>query len=282
MSTRPVASRIPSSPGPHAHPFSTDSPRALRAVLPLASMGGMQIDFARVLRAAALDALAVLLPVECAGCGRTDRGVCARCRSALRGAPVLRSVGEPPLRVWAAGDYEEVPRRVILALKECGRTDVAGALAPALASAVNAALGASDAPQSVLLCVVPSSRAGRRRRGYDPVRLVGARAGVRLHRGLRRVGAGVAQKRLGLRERAGNAAGSFVATAAVSGRRVLVVDDVVTTGATLLEARRALEAGGAEVVGAAVLASTPRRRSILRSPLADAPEAPSDTAHGGG
>ncbi|RSN55575.1 phosphoribosyltransferase family protein, partial [Actinomadura sp. WAC 06369] len=61
--------------------------------------------------------------------------------------------------------------------------------------------------------------------------------------------------------RAANLRGAIEVRAPVAGRRVVLVDDVVTTGASLSEAARALRAAGAEVVGAATVAMTPRRRA---------------------
>ncbi|WP_454261450.1 phosphoribosyltransferase family protein [Pseudoxanthomonas mexicana] len=65
------------------------------------------------------------------------------------------------------------------------------------------------------------------------------------------------QRLLGRTERAANVSGSMRARGA-AGAAVIVVDDVVTTGATLVEAARALRAGGARVLGAATVASTTR------------------------
>jgi len=217
------------------------------------------VSLSALLREAALDALAVLWPVECAGCGEPDRAVCPACRAALAPVVVERRAGD--LAVWSAGAYAGVGRRVILALKEQGRTDAAAALAPALASAVAAArraaaLSAIDA----VIVPMPSSRAALGRRGYDPLRLVLRRAGIRSQRLLlpaRRTGA---QKRLGVADRAENVRGAFVAVRPLGGSRVLLVDDVMTTGATLVEAARAVRAAGGEVVGAATLAFTEKGR----------------------
>jgi predicted amidophosphoribosyltransferase len=66
------------------------------------------------------------------------------------------------------------------------------------------------------------------------------------------------QRGLGRAERLENLRGGMLARRA-EGIRVVIVDDVVTTGATLLEAARALRAAGAVVVGAATIAATPLR-----------------------
>jgi predicted amidophosphoribosyltransferase len=71
------------------------------------------------------------------------------------------------------------------------------------------------------------------------------------------------QKTLAVDERATNLSGSLIARAEVAGRRFLLVDDVVTTGATLAEAARALQKSGAIVIGAATLAVTLRRLDVF-------------------
>jgi predicted amidophosphoribosyltransferase len=145
---------------------------------------------------------------------------------------------------------------VILGLKESGRTDAAHALAPALCAAIAEAL--AERQQVPELVLVPSGRAAYRRRGYHPLGLVMTRASVRHSRLLRFARRTRRQKALGIDERARNVHGAFTARGDLSGRQVLIVDDVLTSGATLLEAARALRAGGAHVVGAATLAFTPR------------------------
>jgi predicted amidophosphoribosyltransferase len=117
---------------------------------------------------------------------------------------------------------------------------------------------------------VPSTRAAVRRRGHDPtLRITAAAVAALRARGVpvRRVPALAHARRvadqagLPMAGRAANLAGALhvARPGAVAGRRVVLVDDVITTGSTLAEAARALCAAGAEVPAAAVIAATPRR-----------------------
>lgn len=220
--------------------------------------GPLQIDAHHVdtLREAALDALALLLPVECAGCGLPDRAVCAACRAALRPEPSVRRLpdGTP---VFSGLDYDGVVRAVILAFKERGRAELARVLAPALATAVTEAGSVLDLAGAEVVAV-PGSRRARRRRGFDPVAALISRAGLDRARVFAPVRQHLSQKTLSLEERARNLDGVFEASAPVEGRRFFLVDDVVTTGATLAAAAAALRSAGGEVVATAVVASTPK------------------------
>lgn len=197
-------------------------------------------------------ALSLLLPVWCAGCDRADTALCPPCRALLTPAPRRRAL-ETDLAVTAALTFEGVPARIVRAFKEDGRTTLARPLGAALAAAL-----ADVAPGGAVVVPVPASRAALRRRGYAAVDLLVRRAGVRSRRLLVPGRAAGDQRGLGRDDRARNVAGTLRARPA-AGLRVVVVDDVVTTGATLREAARVLRAAGAEVVGAAALASTPRR-----------------------
>lgn len=211
----------------------------------------------RIVRGALADALALVLPITCAGCDAPDVALCEDCLSVL--APrVLMRPGEPP--VWSGLRFDGVPARVVRALKEEGRTTLARNLAPALAAAVTAAAASvpDDQRTGIVLVPVPTSRAAYRRRGYRVVELIARRAGLRVARVLRSVRATADQRTLGSAERRANVSGALRARG-VAGLRVIVLDDVVTTGATLAEAARALRAAGAEVVGAATVAATARR-----------------------
>lgn len=209
-------------------------------------------------REAALDALAVLLPVTCVGCGRHDRAVCAGCRGAL--SPVARLVDRPELgAAWAALEYSGEVATAIGAFKDGGRTDAAAALARALGAAIEAAL-AGWPSGSVEVCTVPSTPAAMRLRGYAPVEMLLARRGIRSSRVLALARARTDQAGLDADARRANAEGALRTRQPLSGRRFLLVDDVLTTGSTLVEARRALVAAGGSVAAIAVLAETPLRR----------------------
>jgi ComF family protein len=199
---------------------------------------------------ALLDALAVLSPVDCAGCGSADRSLCVHCRAELEPAVTPRTLSDGST-VFTALRYEGVVRRTLLALKESGRTDVVRPLS----APFGAALARVAQPGAEFLAV-PTSRAAWRRRGYDPVALLCKRAGFEHAKILRSSRATLSQKSLGSEDRAVNLHESMHSRASLSGRRFILVDDVVTTGATLAEAARAVREAGGQVVGQAALSFT--------------------------
>jgi predicted amidophosphoribosyltransferase len=167
------------------------------------------------------------------------------------------------LPLWFAVSYAGVPKQVLHALKENGRVDAAKPLGRLLGLAVSQAAQAIEAqvPAGARLEIlaVPSSRAAFRLRGYNPVESLLRWAGPQPGRatGLRYLRTPRDQAALGADDRWSNLTGSVEAVEGrLDGRHLLLVDDVVTTGATLLECRRAAEAGGAVVWGAAALAHT--------------------------
>jgi predicted amidophosphoribosyltransferase len=209
-------------------------------------------------RAALADLLAFVLPVDCAGCDRPDVELCAACAASLQPDPLETRVDG--LAVRSGLVFDAVAARVIRAVKEDGRTGLVRALAPAL---VGAAAGFDTA--GAVVVPVPTSSAAYRRRGYRVAELLAVRAGWEPVRVLRVTRATADQRALGREERARNIAHSM-RSRAVPGVRALLVDDVLTTGATLAEAGRALRAAGAQVIGAVTVAATPRRLPAAAPP----------------
>ncbi|MFJ6656219.1 ComF family protein [Streptomyces sp. NPDC091377] len=207
----------------------------------------------------------LVLPAECGGCGAARTVLCARCRAALTGAgpgrvrPVPEPDGLPP--VCAAGPYEDAVRAALLAHKERGVLALAGPLGAALAGAVRAGPAGCGAPGSaVLLVPVPSARGAVRARGHDPARRIALAAAGELRRTgvAARVLAVLRQRRpvadqagLGSAQRLENLAGALAVARGAEGLlgegRVVLVDDVMTTGASLAEAARAVREAVREI-----------------------------------
>lgn len=195
----------------------------------------------------------------CAGCDLLGTLLCDECERALIAAPIHR---ETPggLPITAALVYDGVAARCIRRLKEEGETLLARPLGAALGSALNAALtpGFADEARSPLIVPVPTSRTAFRRRGYRVPELLIRRAGLRPSRLLVSARSTADQRGLGVVERERNVSGSMRVRHARDADGVIVIDDVVTTGATLDEAAHALTTAGFWVLGAATLAATPR------------------------
>ncbi|MEU1617821.1 ComF family protein [Streptomyces sp. NPDC005722] len=208
------------------------------------------------------------------------------------GAREVRPEAPPPglPAVWASTVYADQPRAVLLAHKERGALGLARPLGEALAGAVYAAVrggGGGGAPETrhrqdtlpvpppfppalalppVLLVPVPSSRRAVAARGHDATRRLALAAAADLRRdGLSvRVAAVLRQRRavadqsgLGARARPANLAGALTAVRG-AGRLlrtapVVLVDDLMTTGASLAAAARAVEDAGGQVMAAAVV-----------------------------
>ena len=225
----------------------------------------------------------LVLGSDCAACGEPGRALCPICRSALpRGGtevcPEPCPEGLVPVR--AAGEYADALRALVLAHKEHRRFALAAPLGDLVAESVLTLLRdlAHDPGRTVLLVPVPSRRSVVAARGHDPLLRIGRRAaGVLRGRGrqarllplLRQVSRPLDQAGLTADQRRVNVAGRFGARPrAVPSGDLVLVDDVMTTGATLREAQRALEESGHPVLGAATVAAT-RRRAVGGSANSD-------------
>ena len=201
-----------------------------------------------------LSALAdLVLPRTCAGCGAVETVLCAECGAA---APArIDDVWGVPVVV--AGDYVDGLRTALLDYKERRRQLLAGPLAGMLLAAVRCI----DAPVPAAVVPVPSSPDRVRARGGDHVLRLCRRmrlAGGPPVRPVLRLTRMVADSTgLGRRDRALNLSEAMAARPGPGRGPVVVVDDIVTTGATLGEAVRALLAAGWAVSGCAAIAATP-------------------------
>lgn len=235
--------------------------------------------------AAVLD---LVLPDRCATCPAARGPLCPRCRQEVdasrwsAGPTRVRPSPCPPgfPQTWAAARLEGSLRRALTAYKDQERRDLAGPLAALLADTVLAVSGSLPGPREVLarggvvlLVPVPSSASSRRRRGDRPLDSLVAQLPARLPRGMvplpaldqrRRV---ADQAGLDAKGRSANLRDAFTLdprlVADVRGRHCVVVDDIVTTGATLVEASRVLRAAGAADVVAAVVAATQREGGLV-------------------
>lgn len=220
----------------------------------------------------------LVLGGRCVGCGHGGRPLCPPCEAALPDTAVPRwpSPTPPGLATpWACADYDGTVRAMVLAHKERRVFALRRPLGALLAAAV--AAGVPDRRFPVLLVPVPSRPGSARARGHDPAWSITSAAASHLRREgyaatavrLLATRGGVAdQAGLGAEARAANLAGSQCCPSAGvrrwAGRRVRVVvcDDVLTTGSTAREAQRALVAAGLAVDAVAVVAATVRRRQM--------------------
>jgi ComF family protein len=228
-------------------------------------MEGSLRALARVLGGGARGLIEAALPVACAACRErltvaADLPLCAACAAAAVEAgpafcfPCARARRDPAAcrrrdhaRLRAGFTWNEPLRALVHAFKFGGAVE----LAAPLVDAVLATEAFADVAPPGAIVPAPLHRVRRRERGYDQAealaRAFALRSGAPLVRALARTRATRQQARLGAAERATNLAGAFrvVAPAEIAGRRLALVDDVVTTGATVAAAAEALRAAGA-------------------------------------
>lgn len=216
----------------------------------------------------------LVLPRHCAGCGTPAVSLCAACVDAVTGTtfadgpqpvfPAPTPFGIGP--TWVAAAYLAPLSGLIRAYKDGARRDLRPVLALLLGQALARAAQAVSTRHTGIDVVLsmPSSAAAIRSRGDHPVRdlvrLAARDAGLPSAELLRVHGRVRDAAGLDAVARAGNLAGRMrVRAGPWRGASVILADDILTTGASMVEATRALSAAGIEVVGQAAIAATPRR-----------------------
>jgi ComF family protein len=246
----------------------------------LSNPGRRKLDsIGRRLHARGVAGLSRLLPQRCALCGAASGAavLCADCLAALPALPAAcPRCAQPSAAGAECGACLRVPPRVgatiaarayafpmdrlVQALKYEHRLEIALALGEALAEAVVRAGPCVLRAEAIV--PLPLSATRQRERGFNQAieigRVVARRTGVPLSGVLSRARGGPPQASLPWRERVRNVRGAFVCAERLDGRHVAILDDVMTTGATIDAAAEALLAAGAGRVDAWVVARTPR------------------------
>ncbi len=220
-------------------------------------------------------ALDFLLPPLCAGCGKFDtsgQGICEECQKRIDTfamptclmckSPIADGIsctvcGANGFPLYAYGDYQPPLRDIVIQIKFKGVTPP---VVPVVSRLIDQFGEKLQSQAATCLVPIPLHQQRRNRRGYNQAELIADALAPYLHVPVRtelimRTKKRKPQARLDFKHRADNIKGVFSVIDDASEReRVILVDDVATTGATVLEARRVLQAGGHHVVAAVTLA----------------------------
>lgn len=213
-----------------------------------------------------------LYPPKCAVCGLVGfEAVCPQCeqeliREELHFIQPIAFVDE----VWAFHAYEQTAAEMVKALKYHRETALGQRMAGDVLDVYTAQFASVD-----FIVPVPIHRSRLAWRGFNQAASLCTRLPQAMVReGLVRTRRTTPQVHLSAEERANNLEGAFEALAIPKGCRVLLVDDVFTTGATASECARALKQAGASYVGVACFAAKRRDFPVSpASPAYDLPEA---------
>jgi predicted amidophosphoribosyltransferase len=207
------------------------------------------------------------------GCLREGEVWCGVCARSFAERPFDVGVNQS-LPVRSLGDYQGPIANLINLAKEKGSEPASRVMASALSVVVQSFLpSATAAGERVALVPIPASKSALRRRGGDPLGEITNLLAVNFHPQLRVVTSlkdsrqRNEQSGLSVTDRMVNARGSFEWVCATGVRaKTILIDDVVTTGATLIAAAQAIRDAGLEVIGCATVAATRRRASTNYAP----------------
>jgi predicted amidophosphoribosyltransferase len=213
--------------------------------------------------------LDLVLPLECGGCGAPSTKWCAACARQLAVKAdephLITPRVDPGVPVLSLGRYAGARREAIVAVKEHGRADLIAPLAIALRAGLERLLTWGVVATPLTIVPAPTRRSAARRRGGDPVTRMARAATAGLHdvRGVDVIQAlrlrALVRDSVGLSiaDRQRNIAGRVKIGKHIElqAQDVLVVDDIVTTGATASESVRVLRIAGAHVAGVLAIAN---------------------------
>ena len=212
----------------------------------------------------------VVLGRCCAGCDLPGIALCQPCEGRLAPRPRLRrslDMGEIAaglrLPVACSLDYRGEVRQILYRYKDHRIPQLARVLGPSLAASIEfVASHAGVQAKEVALAVLPTRASSAKRRGFDSLAAVTKVATSRctvasVCTPLADIRSAGQAKTLGVWERQHHAAGAFQLRGPIPSGPVMIVDDIVTTGATAREAAATLMLAGAHVIGVAVVAGTP-------------------------
>lgn len=216
-------------------------------------------------------AVSLIFPRRCAICGRVtgSAAVCPTCETALPVVkpPVCRVCGREK-KYCVCGNrrfafdrcvtpfyYEDGAKKGVLRLKFGGKTDAASVFAAYAADIVQKEYAGIPFD---FITAVPLARREAKKRGFNQseelARALSKKLGIKYCNALRKPMDIKPQRRCSASERWENVAGAFEAEGQAAGKTVLLVDDIITTGATLHECAKALKQAGAAGVYCAAIA----------------------------